>query len=158
MAPIQHERKDKTGKNIDVQNFTTLSFCHFDKEKISTDSYASDDPDYWAWNNWWKTGKEKMSASTAPLHVSHILYFTFNPNSSGNPKNSEDNLIKLKQEMYRTPYSKQKEQEKAPVILLSIISVVCDFCRSLEDEQKPTLNFARVNLSFNTFGPDQSRK
>ena len=50
---IGHERKDKTGKNVDVQNLTRdprLRSC-FNKEKISTDGYASSDPVYFAWTN-----------------------------------------------------------------------------------------------------------
>ena len=51
---IQRERKDETGKNVDVLNLTRNSrLCsrHFKKERISTDGYMSGDPVYFAWNN-----------------------------------------------------------------------------------------------------------
>lgn len=55
-------------------------FCHFDKEKISTDCYTSGDPIISAWNNWmkplkWgrlekhKSAKAQMSVNAASLHV-----------------------------------------------------------------------------------------
>ena len=80
---IHCERKDKTGKNVDVLNLTRnsrLCSCHFDMEKISTDSYTSGDPVCFAWTNWKKhlvwggpechrSAKPRKSTSAAPLHV-----------------------------------------------------------------------------------------
>ena len=53
-ALIQHEGKDKTGKNVEALSFTRKSkLCsrHFDKEQISTEGYTTGDPVDFAWNN-----------------------------------------------------------------------------------------------------------
>ena len=52
-ALIWRDRKDKSGKNVNILNLTRNSrVCHFDKEQIRTDGYTSGDPLYsTTWNN-----------------------------------------------------------------------------------------------------------
>ena len=60
-ALIWREKKDKTGKNVNMLNPTRNSrLCsrHFDEEKISTEGYMSADPVCFSWNNWRKPQRQ----------------------------------------------------------------------------------------------------
>ena len=57
-------RNDEMVKNVEVLNLTRncrLCYQQFDREKVSTDGYASGDPVYFAWNNWWKPQKTRKT-------------------------------------------------------------------------------------------------
>ena len=59
-APIQCERKDRTGNHVDVLNLTrNSSLGSSNKEKISTDGFTTGYPVFFAWNNCEAVSMEK---------------------------------------------------------------------------------------------------